>query len=184
MARRDRRPEKEKSERYRINDEITAREVRLIADEGDPVVISRDEALKRAVQLELDLVEMSSNQDPPVVKIIDYSKFIFEQAKKAKEAKKKQKVISVKEIKMRPTIDAHDFSHKVRHAREFIEKGDKVKFTVTFRGREMTHPELGFDVMNRVLSTLEECAQAEKPPVKEGRNITMIMTGRPGVRKI
>ncbi len=121
-------------------------------------------------------MEISQNQDPPVVRIIDYSKFKFEQVKKAKEAKKKQKIIHVKEIKMRPNIDDHDFDHKIRHALEFIEKGDKVKFTLMFRGREMVHPELGFEVMDKIKEAVAEVSVIEKEPNQEGRNITMIVS--------
>ena len=139
--------------------------------------------MKLANEKGLDLVEISPNQDPPVVKIIDYSKFKFEQIKKAKEAKKKQKVIHVKEIKMRPNIDSHDFDHKVKHAREFIEKGDKVKFTLMFRGREMAHTELGFAVMERVKEAIEDVAQIEKNPSQEGRNITMFVSAKASGKK-
>ena len=145
----------------------------------EPKVIPTNDALKMARDRELDLVEISPNQDPPVVKIIDYNKFKFEQLKKAKEAKKKQKVIHVKEIKMRPNIDSHDFEHKIKHAREFLDGGDKVKFTLMFRGREMVHPELGFDVMNKIKEQLLDSVQIEKDMSQEGRNITMIVTGKP-----
>ena len=170
------RPVRNRTEKYRINGLIVAEKVRLIGEDDEPMVIDTSAALEIAKNRDLDLVEISPNQDPPVAKIVDYKKFIFEQNKKAKEAKKKQKVIHVKEIKMRPAIDDHDFQHKVRHAREFLEKGDKVKFTLMFRGREMAHPELGFKVMEKVKDSLEDIAQIEKKPVKEGRNITMFMT--------
>ncbi len=148
----------------------------MVGEGGEPVIISRDNAIQMAVDRGLDLIEISSNQDPPVVKIVDYSKFKFEQIKKAKEAKKKQKVIHVKEIKMRPNIDNHDFNHKVKHAREFLEKGDKVKFTLMFRGRELAHTELGFDVMKKVQDAIEDIAIIEKRPSQEGRNITMFVS--------
>ena len=148
--------------------------MRLVG-EGEPVIISREDALEKAREQDLDLVEISPNQDPPVVKIIDYSKFRFEQIKKAKEAKKKQKIIHVKEIKFRPSIDSHDFEHKVKHAREFLEKGDKVKFTVMFRGREIVHTDQGFKIMEEVQEELADVASVESKPSKEGRNITMVM---------
>ncbi len=148
--------------------------MRLVG-EGDPVIVSREAALEKAREQDLDLVEISSNQDPPVVKIIDYSKFRFEQIKKAKEARKKQKIIHVKEIKFRPSIDSHDFEHKVNHAREFMEKGDKVKFTVMFRGREIVHTDQGFKIMEDVQEELADVASVESKPSKEGRNITMVM---------
>ena len=151
MIDKGRRSNLDKFDKYNVNEGIRAQQVTACGEDGsEPKVIPTGEALKMARERELDLVEISPNQDPPVVKIIDYSKFKFEQMKKAKEAKKKQKVIHVKEIKMRPNIDSHDFEHKVKHAREFLDGGDKVKFTLMFRGREMVHPELGFDVMNKV----------------------------------
>ncbi len=148
--------------------------MRLVG-EGEPVIVSRDDALQKAKEQDLDLVEISSNQDPPVVKIIDYSKFRFEQNKKAKEARKKQKIIHVKEIKFRPGIDSHDYQHKVKHAREFLENGDKVKFTVMFRGREIMHTEQGFKIMENVQKDLDDIASVESRPSKEGRNIIMVM---------
>jgi len=179
-----RKPSADKTEKFRTNEEIDTAEVRLIGEGGEPVVISTSEALRLAKEKELDLVEISPNQDPPVVKIIDYSKFKFELIKKAKEAKKKQKVIHVKEIKMRPNIDTHDFEHKIKHAREFLEKGDKVKFTLMFRGREMVHSDLGFDVMEKIKIAIEEFAVIEKEPSQEGRNITMFVTpGSSGKKK-
>ncbi|HOD16945.1 MAG TPA: translation initiation factor IF-3 [Spirochaetota bacterium] len=163
---------------------MVAATVRLVGEEGEPRVIPTTDAIRMARERELDLVEISPNQDPPVVKIIDYSKFKFEMMKKAKEAKKKQKVIHVKEIKMRPNIDSHDFEHKVKHAKEFLDEGDKVKFTLMFRGREMVHPELGFDVMNKIKEQLLDSVQIEKDMSQEGRNITMIVTAKAGTVKV
>ncbi|MBP9042589.1 MAG: translation initiation factor IF-3 [Spirochaetes bacterium] len=168
-------PGKDKFDKFRINEEIDSATVRLVGEEGEPAIIETSKALEMARERSLDLVEITANQDPPVVKIIDYSKFIFEQVKKAKEAKKKQKVIHVKEIKLRPAIDNNDFHHKINNARSFLEKGDKVKFTLMFRGREMVHPELGFEVMDRIQEALKDCAIPEKSPAQEGKNITMIM---------
>ncbi len=156
MIDKGRRSNLDKFDKYNVNEGIRSQEVRLVGEEGEPKVIPTIDALKMARERELDLVEISPNQDPPVVKIIDYSKFKFEQLKKAKEAKKKQKVIHVKEIKMRPNIDSHDFEHKIKHAKEFLDGGDKVKFTLMFRGREMVHPELGFEVMNKVKDQIRE----------------------------
>ncbi len=173
----------DKFDNYAVNEEIRAAMVRLVGDGEEPKVIKTSEALEIARARDLDLVEISPNQDPPVVRIVDYSKFKFEQIKKAKEAKKKQKVIHVKEIKMRPNIDSHDFEHKVKHARDFLEKGDKVKFTLMFRGREMVHAELGFDVMRKIQESLDEIAVAEKQPTQEGRNITMFMNLKASVKK-
>lgn len=165
----------EKYDKTRINEDITSETVRLVGESGEPVIIATTEALALALEKELDLVEVSANQELPVVKIIDYSKYKFDQVKKAKEAKKKQKVIHVKEIKMRPAIDDNDFTHKVNRAKNFLEKGDKVKFTLMFRGREMVHPELGFEVMAKIQEVLQEIAVVEKRPSQEGRNITMFM---------
>ncbi len=170
------RDKNEKQDKTRINEDITSETVRLVGESGEPVIVSTTEALGLAREKELDLVEVSANQDPPVVKIIDYSKYKFDLIKKAKEAKKKQKVIHVKEIKMRPAIDDNDFTHKVNRAKEFLDKGDKVKFTLMFRGREMVHPELGFKVMTKIQEVLQEVAVVEKKPSQEGRNITMFMT--------
>lgn len=167
---------KDKFDKFRINEEIIAENVRLVGEEGEPVVIALSAALTIAREKNLDLVEITANQELPVVRIIDYSKFKFDQIKKAKEAKKKQKVVHVKEIKMRPAIDDNDFTHKVNRAKDFLEKGDKVKFTLMFRGREMVHPELGFEVMDKVQEVLKDIGIIEKRPIQEGRNITMYMT--------
>lgn len=180
MVEKGRRTNLDKFDKYNVNEGIKSQQVRLVGEGSEPVVIATSDALRMAREKELDLVEISPNQDPPVVKIIDYSKFKFEQLKKAKEAKKKQKIIHLKEIKMRPNIDSHDFEHKIKHAREFLDGGDKVKFTLMFRGREMVHPELGFDVMNKVKAQIEEYVQIEKDMSQEGRNITMIVSAKPG----
>ncbi len=164
------------TKRYRINDQIKAERVRLVGEEGGPKVVTLEEALSIAKSREMDIVEISPDQDPPVVKVIDFSKFRFEQLKKAKEAKKKQKIIHIKEIKLRPSIDIHDYTHKVNHAKGFLEKGDKVKFTLMFRGREIIHNELGFKVMDNIQNDLAGVAQIEKKASIEGRNITMVMT--------
>ncbi len=173
----------ERYDKFRVNEEITARQVRLVGDGSEPIIIDTSAALGMAREKLMDLVEISANQDPPVVKIIDYRKFKFEQIKKAKEAKKKQKVIHIKEIKMRPNIDSHDFDHKIRHSIEFLEKGDKVKFTLMFRGREMVHPELGFEVMKKVQERLVDIAVVEREPSQEGRNITMFVSLKAAVKK-
>ena len=167
---------KDKFDKFRINEEIIAENVRLVGEEGEPVVIALSAALAIAREKSLDLVEITANQELPVVRIIDYSKFKFDQIKKAKEAKKKQKIVHIKEIKMRPAIDDNDFTHKVNRAKDFLEKGDKVKFTLMFRGREMVHPELGFEVMEKVQEVLKDIGAIEKRPIQEGRNITMYMT--------
>ncbi|MBN1532487.1 MAG: translation initiation factor IF-3 [Spirochaetes bacterium] len=173
----------ERFDKFRVNEEIRAKQVRLVGEGTEPVIIATMTALEMAREKSMDLVEISPNQDPPVAKIIDFSKFKFEMVKKAREAKKKQKVIHIKEIKMRPNIDSHDFEHKVKHAVEFLEKGDKVKFTLMFRGREMVHPELGFEVMNKIKEKLVDLAQVEREPQQEGRNITMFVSLKAVIKK-
>ncbi len=124
-------------------------------------------------------MEISPNQDPPVVKITDYSKLIFEQRKRVKDSKKKQKVVHLKEVKFRPGIDSHDYQHKIKHAKTFFEKGDKVKFTVVFKGRQIVHNELGFKVMENIKKDIEGFTQIEREPLMEGRNIIMIAAPAP-----
>lgn len=169
---------KSKDDRFsnRINEQITGVEkVRLITDEG-PIIVTIEEALERARQADLDLVEVATDQDLHVCKLIDYGKYRFEQLKKVKEAKKKQHVITVKEIKLRPRIDNHDYEIKKRHAAEFLQKGDKVKVTLRFRGREMLHADLGMNVINRLIEDLKDYASPEKSPVNDGRNIVVVLS--------
>ena len=143
--------------------------------EGEPQIIATDQARRIAEERGLDLVEITPGQEPPIVKVMDYSKFRFEQLKKAKEAKKKQHVVHIKEVKIRPGIDEHDYMHKVRHAKEFLGEGDKVKFTMMFRGREIIHSELGMKVLKQILAELADCSVIEKSPSLEGRNMSMIL---------
>ena len=138
-------------------------------------VLSAEEGLQRAIDAGLDLVEVSPNADPPVCKILDYGKFKYEQQKKRNEARKKQKIIEVKEIKMRPGIDEHDYQVKMRSMRRFLGDGDKVKVTIRFRGREMAHQELGMKVLDRVCDDLEELIKVEIVPQMEGRLMTMVL---------
>ncbi|MCB1180329.1 MAG: translation initiation factor IF-3 [Leptospiraceae bacterium] len=159
----------------RINEQITGvTQVRLVTDDGSQI-IPFETALAKAKEEGIDLVEVSSGQDVPVCKIIDYGKFRFEQLKKTKEAKKKQHVITIKEIKLRPRIDTHDYDIKKRHAIEFLQKGDKVKVTLRFRGREMTHSELGMNVVVRFLEDLKEVGTPEKAPVQDGKQIVTLV---------
>lgn len=159
----------------RINEQIRGVDkVRLITDEG-PLIVTIQEALEKAKEAELDLVEVSSDQDIHVCKLIDYGKYRFEQLKKVKEAKKKQHVITVKEIKLRPRIDSNDYEIKKKHAIEFLQKGDKVKVTLRFRGREMLHSDLGMNVVNRMVEDLKEYANPEKNPAQDGRTIVVIL---------
>lgn len=141
-------------------------------------VVSIDQALSAAFDTGLDLVEISPNADPPVCKILDYGKFKFEAQKKKAEQRKKQKIVDVKEIKLRPNIDVHDYDIKMRNARRFIDDGDKVKVTMRFRGREMAHQELGMNVLIRTRDDLEEIAKVEQMPKMEGRQMTMVLAPR------
>lgn len=124
----------------------------------------------------LDLVEVSPNATPPVCKILDYGKYKYEQQKKAAEARKKQKTVDVKEVKVRPGIEKHDYEVKMRSARKFLEKGDKVKFTMRFRGREMAHQDIGFDLLKRMVEELSDISKVEFAPKKEGRQIMMVLS--------
>ena len=138
-------------------------------------VVSKEEGLEIAFDAGLDLVEISPNADPPVCKVLDYGKYKYEAQKKANEARKKQKVIEVKEIKMRPGIDEHDYQVKMRSVQRFIGDGDKVKMTIRFRGREMAHQELGKKVLDRVRDDVDEVAKVEQFPKSEGRLMTMVI---------
>ena len=138
-------------------------------------VISKEEGIEIAFEAGLDLVEVSPNADPPVCKVLDYGKYKYEAQKKANEARKKQKVIDVKEIKMRPGIDEHDYQVKMRSVQRFIGDGDKVKMTIRFRGREMAHQELGKKVLDRVRDDVDEVAKVEQFPKSEGRLMTMVI---------
>jgi translation initiation factor IF-3 len=150
--------------------------VRLIDADGEMVgVVSRKEALQMAQEVQLDLVVVSPNADPPVCKILDYGKLKYETQKKKNEARKKQKTIEVKEIKFRPNIDDHDYDVKMRSVRRFLEEGDKVKVTLRFRGREMAHQELGAKVLERVRDELTELVKVEQWPRLEGRQMVMVI---------
>ncbi len=155
---------------------ITATEVRLIDHEGENRgVVNTEDALEMAKEVGLDLVEVSPQVDPPVCKILDFGKYKFEAQKKASLARKKQKTQDVKEIKMRPGIDVHDYEVKMRSIRKFIDHGDKVKVTMRYRGREMSHQELGMDILNRVKDDTGEIAKVETYPKMEGRQMTMVI---------
>jgi translation initiation factor IF-3 len=161
----------------RINEEIGVMRVRLVDQRGQMVgVVGRSEALVMAANAGLDLVEIAPNADPPVCKILDFGKYKYEEQKKKNEARKKQKIIEVKEIKLRPGIDDHDYEVKRRSMVKFIEEGDKVKVTMRFRGRELAHQELGMDVLVRVRDDLEEIAKVEQMPRMEGRQMTMVVS--------
>jgi translation initiation factor IF-3 len=158
---------------------ISSAQVRLVDENGEQVgVVSTADALRRAENVGLDLMEVSPNADPPVCKILDYGRFRYEAQKKKNEARKKQKIIEVKEIKMRPNIDTHDYEVKMRAIHRFIGEGDKVKVTMRFRGREMVHQEIGKQVLDRVREEMDETAKVEQFPKLEGRQMTMVMAPR------
>ncbi len=138
-------------------------------------ILTIDDALRKADEFGLDLVELQPNAEPPVVKILDYGKYKYQAQKRASEARKKQKVIDVKEIKLRPNIDSHDYDVKMRSVRKFLESGDKVKITLRFRGREMAHVELGSQLLERVREDIEEEAKIESLPKMEGRQMIMVL---------
>ncbi len=159
-----------------MNELIEAETIRLVDHNGEMVgVVPRQQGLDLADEVGLDLVEVSPNADPPVCKLLDYGKFKYEAQKKANEARKRQKTIDVKEIKMRPTIDDHDYLVKMRSIERFIGDGDKVKVTMRFRGREMVHQDLGMKVLDRVRDDLGDSAKIEQFPKVEGRQMTMVM---------
>ena len=166
-----------REEEFRINGRIEAFEVRLIDADGEMVgVVSTRDALARADEAGMDLVEISPTARPPVCKILDYGKFKYESQKKANVARKKQKVVEIKEIKMRPGIDDNDYGIKMRKVREFLDEGDKVKVTMRFRGRELSHGNLGMAVLQRVAEATAEIAKVEAYPRMEGRQMLMVLS--------
>jgi translation initiation factor IF-3 len=167
----------------RINEEITSKEIRLIGAEGEQVgIVSPKQALLMAEAKELDLVEIAPQAIPPVCKIMDYGKFKYEQQKKDRLLKKKQLNIVIKEVRYHPTTDTHDFDFKLRHARQFLLEGNKVKASVVFRGRQMAHQELGFELLTNLKQALEDIALVEKQPNMEGRSMIAIFA--PDKKKI
>jgi len=165
----------------RVNEKIRVREVRLIEADGLQNILSTADALQRAKETGLDLVEVAPNSTPPVCKILDFGKYCFEQEKKLRESKKNQKVIKLKEVRMQPKIEKHDMEFKSKHIKDFLEEGDKVKVTIRFRGRELAHTELGRVVLDKVLEQLEGSFVMESQPKMEGR--FMSMTLAPKVKK-
>ena len=169
-------PRRPESDGPRVNDQIRIRQVRLIGADGEQIgVVAIADAMQRAQDAGLDLVEISPNAEPPVCKILDYGKFKYEQQKKANEARKKQKTIELKEIKLRPNIDTHDYDVKMRAAKRFLEEGDKVKVTMRFRGREMAHTSIAMEVMDRVKVDLGPLSKIEQEPKLEGRQMIMVL---------
>lgn len=165
-----------KSDEPRVNHQIKIDKIRLVDELGEMIgVVTVDEGIRRAKAAGLDLVEVSPNAAPPVCKILDYGKYKYEAQKKAAEARKKQKVVVIKEIKLRPTIDPHDFGIKMKQARKFLEDGDKVKVTLRFRGREMSHQQLGMELMNKVKADLQDVMRVESEPRIDGRQAVMVL---------
>jgi translation initiation factor IF-3 len=163
----------------RVNEDIRIPQVRLIDQDGEMQgVMTAREAMQRAFQAGLDLVEISPNADPPVCKILDFGKFKYEQQKKRNEAKKKQKVIEIKEIKVRPNIDENDYQVKMRAMKSFIEEGDKVKVTLRFRGREMAHQDIGVRVLERIRAEMDTTSKVEQMPRMENRQMVMVLSPR------
>ena len=165
-----------KKEGERINQFITAPEVRVVHDErGSLGIMSIKDALALAKEEGSDLVEIVPTAEPPVCKIINYGKYKFDIQKKSKEAKKKQKLVQLKEIKMRPQISIHDYNFKMKHIREFLDEGNKVKITIMFRGREMAHTKFGYDLIEKIIQDLENEAATEKPAKLEGKNLSAVL---------
>ena len=163
----------------RVNEQITEAQVLVIDDEGEKRgIIDKDDAIAMAQEAGLDLVEVAPNAKPPVCKLMDYGKYKYQAQKKANEARKKQKTVDVKEIKMRPNIDTHDYEVKMRNVQRFIEEGDKVKVTPRFRGREMAHQDLGMKLLNKVREETDPVAKVESQPKLEGRQMVMVLAPR------
>ena len=159
-----------------INEQIRDREIRLIGEDGEQLgIMSAREAMKIAQEAELDLVKIAPAAKPPVCKIIDYGKYKYEQARKEKEAKKKQKTVEVKEVRLSPKIDTNDFNTKINNAKKFISKGNKVKVTLRFRGREMAHVQQSKHILDDFAETLADVAVVEKPAKMEGRAMSMVL---------
>jgi translation initiation factor IF-3 len=163
----------------RINDAITVPEVRLVDEKGEMQgVVPTRQAIKMAEDAGLDLVEVSPNAEPPVCKILDYGKYKYEQQKKAAEARKKQKIIDIKEVKIRPGIEKHDYEVKMRNIKKFLEEGDKVKITMRFRGREIAHQSIGSELLKQILEEVQGMCSVELSPRMEGRQMIMILAGK------
>lgn len=161
---------------HRINGEITAREIRLVGIDGEPIGITptRD-AMRMAEEIDTDLVEISPNAEPPVCRLMDYGKFKFQEQKKAAEARSKQKIVQIKEVKFRPATDENDYQVKIRNVKRFIEDGDKVKISLRFKGREMAHQNIGMTLLIRIRDELADITQVESMPKLEGRQMIMLL---------
>lgn len=175
-------PRRRREPQQRVNNRIRVPEVRVIDAGGEMLgVLSTQDALRRAREQGLDLVEINPKASPPVCKILDYGKYKYDEKKRARETKRKQSAVEVKEVKLRPKTDDHDLEFKARAARRFIESGNKVKFTVRFRGREITHPEKAREQLNWIVTQCEDIANVEVRPSMEGRTMTMMMAPKPAV---
>ena len=165
----------------RINHQIRVQQVRVISPEGEQLgILETEEALRQAEEVGLDLVEVAAAADPPVCRIMDYGQYKYQQSKRQHEAKKHQKIIHLKEIKLRPKTEEHDFQFKLKHAIEFVEAGDKVKVTIMFRGREMSHQDLGRRLMEKFVDSIGELAVVESPAKMEGRALSMVLAPKKG----
>jgi len=168
----------------RVNHRIRVPEVRVIGADGTQLgIMTSQEAIRHALDLGLDLVEVNPKADPPVCKVMDFGKYKYEEKKKANEAKKKQNVVEIKEVKVRPKTDDHDLETKIRHIRRFLEEGNKAKITVRFRGREITHPEKGREVVDEILKALEGLIVVEANAAMEGKQMTLLIAPKPGAIK-
>lgn len=162
--------------RVRVNERIRAREIRVIGENGEQIgVVPANEGLKLAKEKNLDLVEVAPTAKPPVCRIMDYSKYKYDQEKKERLARKKQRVIHIKEIRLKPNIEEHDYQTKLHHLQRFLKRGDKVKVALMFRGREMAHVDVGRQLMDRLMKDLSEVGEVERPPILEGRFMVMFM---------
>lgn len=171
------------SKDFRINEEIRVREIRLVDSDGNQLgIMPTREALKIAEERQLDLVEIAPQAKPPVCRIMDFGKYKYEQSKKEKEARKKQRIIEIKEIKLRPNIEDHDFFVKARNAARFLKDGDKVKATIVFRGREIVHTQLGRQLLVRLSEELKDLCNIERQPKLEGKNMIMILSPKQDIK--
>ncbi len=165
-----------KADETRVNEDIRSEKVRLISEDGRQLgIVSIREALEASREKGLDLVEVASNADPPVCRIMDYGKFKYQASKKEQEGRKKGKAFQVKEIKFRPHTDEHDLEYKIRNLKKFLAKKNRVKITVMFRGRELAYKEAGLELLNRVAEDVAEAGSVDQPPKQEGRNLTMVI---------
>ncbi len=163
--------------RARVNERIRIKEVRLIGENGEQIgIVPTEDAMRMAREKGLDLVEVAPKASPPVCRIMDFSKYKYEQEKKERLSRKKQKIVHIKEMRLKPNIEEHDYQTKLRHLKRFLSRGDKTKISLMFRGREMAHVDVGRNVMNRLMSDLSDIANVEKAPSLEGRFMVMVMT--------